>query len=60
MRSKFGAGRTHNFKTWKQKESYDKKFYDLKWQRVNKTFLHYYFHETIETLAKSIYKNLGL
>ena len=38
--------RTYNFKNWRRKESYDKKSYDLKWQGVHKTFLHYHFHES--------------
>ena len=48
--------RTHGFKNWRRKESYDKKSYDLKWQGVDKIFLQY-FHNTLKTLIKNIYKN---
>ena len=49
--------RTHDFKNWRRKESYDKKSYDLKWQGVDKTHLHYHFYETGKILIKNIYKN---
>ena len=45
------------FKNWRRKESYDKKSYDLNWMGALKIFWHYHFHETIEILTKSIYRN---
>ena len=34
--------RTHDFKNWRSKESYNKKSFDLKWQGARKTLLHYH------------------
>ena len=45
--------RTHDFKNWEQKESYDKKSYDVKWQGIHKIFLHYHFHKTVKYWLKA-------
>ena len=50
---------THDFINWRRKEPYGKKSYDLKWQGVHKTFLHYHFHET-EKISRTSQNDLKL